>query len=218
MCLQTGIQDGIQYSLPPVRPNFTTFLNVYQPHFLCGSSAIFCIGSGLQAGAPSLDVLTLGRAVGGLGVGALRYALNLFVRRNIGSNGPWTGNTQHVVAALHGRDKSTGTPWFPHGSRTTCDRVRCCIRILDGLSDAEQSVFAVIIPQQFYVYVLQFLVPRPGAFPLPSSSFPVYPSVWDAFFCRHHPGSSFSEEDWMTQWHHSLSLDCALPKRLHAIH
>lgn len=48
-------------------------------HSIFLASAIFCIGSGLQAGAPSLDVLTLGRAVGGLGVGALSMLSPLYM-------------------------------------------------------------------------------------------------------------------------------------------
>ena len=35
--------------------------------------AVFCIGSALQTWAHSLTQITIGRAIGGLGVGALRY-------------------------------------------------------------------------------------------------------------------------------------------------
>ena len=34
---------------------------------------VFCIGSALQTWAQSLTQITIGRAIGGLGVGALRY-------------------------------------------------------------------------------------------------------------------------------------------------
>ena len=37
--------------------------------------AVFCIGSALQTCARSLTQITAGRAIGGLGVGALRYSL-----------------------------------------------------------------------------------------------------------------------------------------------
>ena len=37
--------------------------------------AVFCIGSALQTWARSLTQITAGRAIGGLGVGALRYSL-----------------------------------------------------------------------------------------------------------------------------------------------
>ena len=37
--------------------------------------AVFCIGSALQTWARSLTQITGGRAIGGLGVGALRYSL-----------------------------------------------------------------------------------------------------------------------------------------------
>lgn len=35
-------------------------------------SVIFCVGSGLQASARNFGDLVIGRAIGGLGVGALR--------------------------------------------------------------------------------------------------------------------------------------------------
>jgi len=38
--------------------------------------AVFCIGSALQTWAKSLTQITAGRAIGGLGVGALRYGLD----------------------------------------------------------------------------------------------------------------------------------------------
>jgi MFS family permease len=40
------------------------------------SEVVFCIGSALQTWAQSLTQITCGRAIGGLGVGALRYSLN----------------------------------------------------------------------------------------------------------------------------------------------
>lgn len=45
------------------------------PHRECRSVllAVFCIGSAFQCGAESLLHLIVGRAIGGLGVGALRY-------------------------------------------------------------------------------------------------------------------------------------------------
>ena len=36
--------------------------------------AVFCVGSALQTGAQSLTELTVGRGIGGIGIGALRYA------------------------------------------------------------------------------------------------------------------------------------------------
>ncbi|KAL4079104.1 general substrate transporter [Scleroderma citrinum] len=48
-------------------------------HSIFFASAVFCIGSGLQAGARSLNDLTLGRAVGGLGVGALSMLSPLYM-------------------------------------------------------------------------------------------------------------------------------------------
>lgn len=42
-------------------------------HSIFFASIIFCIGSGLQCGAQSLNDLIIGRAIGGFGVGALRY-------------------------------------------------------------------------------------------------------------------------------------------------
>ena len=41
--------------------------------------AVFCIGSALQTWARSLTQITAGRAIGGLGVGALRYSLTRFL-------------------------------------------------------------------------------------------------------------------------------------------
>ncbi|KAG6330207.1 hypothetical protein ID866_8883 [Astraeus odoratus] len=41
------------------------------------AAVVFCVGSSLQAGAQSLGDLILGRAVGGLGVGALRWVSEL---------------------------------------------------------------------------------------------------------------------------------------------
>ncbi|KAI6115239.1 hypothetical protein EV401DRAFT_86271 [Pisolithus croceorrhizus] len=43
------------------------------------ASLVFCIGSGFQAGAQSLNHLILGRAVGGLGVGALSMLAPLYM-------------------------------------------------------------------------------------------------------------------------------------------
>ena len=41
---------------------------------------VFCIGSGLQVFAQSVQDIIIGRAVGGLGVGALRYSSRVSFR------------------------------------------------------------------------------------------------------------------------------------------
>lgn len=46
---------------------------------ICLASAIFCIGSTIQAAAWSFDALTLGRAIGGVGIGALSMLAPLYI-------------------------------------------------------------------------------------------------------------------------------------------
>ncbi|KAF8845934.1 general substrate transporter [Paxillus ammoniavirescens] len=48
-------------------------------HSIFLASVIFCIGSGLQAGARSLNDLIIGRAIGGFGVGALSMLAPLYM-------------------------------------------------------------------------------------------------------------------------------------------
>jgi MFS family permease len=52
---------------------------VTEPNFETTLSVIFCIGSLLQCLAASINALIIGRAIGGLGVGALRYMALLFI-------------------------------------------------------------------------------------------------------------------------------------------
>lgn len=67
---QIGTQGGMPYFLLPVRLPFPQLIN--SPY--CMLPVIFCIGSGIQTKAQSLGELIVGRAIGGLGVGALRYS------------------------------------------------------------------------------------------------------------------------------------------------
>lgn len=54
----------------------------YHLHLVSGTNlisltAVFCLGSLFQCAAQSLSYLFIGRAIGGIGVGALRYAVNV---------------------------------------------------------------------------------------------------------------------------------------------
>ena len=69
-CWQTEFRGGRLSRLRVVRAVAHVMANFGADRPL---EAVFCIGSALQTWAQSLTQITIGRAIGGLGVGALRY-------------------------------------------------------------------------------------------------------------------------------------------------
>lgn len=63
------------------------------------SLVIFCIGSAAQVCAQSVQDIIIGRAIGGLGVGALRCDPFLLFSANV-----LTSHLQHAFAAVHSRN------------------------------------------------------------------------------------------------------------------
>ena len=69
--LPTVTPGGHLFSLRAVR----TISTLNLPHFMFSELVVFCLGSVFQCAATSLVHIFIGRAVGGIGVGALRYIL-----------------------------------------------------------------------------------------------------------------------------------------------
>jgi MFS family permease len=74
-CSRTGSRGG-----PRLRRPVVSDFNSCRSVLIRYPKAVFCVGSALQTWARSLTQLTGGRAIGGIGVGALRYGLPSFRR------------------------------------------------------------------------------------------------------------------------------------------
>jgi hypothetical protein len=74
-CWQIDTLDDTPFCLPAVRT-----LLIRSHHLTLAYTVVFCIGSGFQCGAQTLTHIIVGRAIGGLGVGALRYINLVLVR------------------------------------------------------------------------------------------------------------------------------------------
>lgn len=101
--------------------------------------AVFCIGSALQTWAHSLTQITAGRAIGGLGVGALRYSLTYLLNVPSKTFDRPSGIllTQHALPLVYGGDQSARTARVVISTGTIfyCSWLRSWI--LDGVFDAE---------------------------------------------------------------------------------
>ena len=130
--MQTITQGDVQLCLLVVRRSFsTTSLKKPLTHGFLFFSVIFCIGSVFQCSALRLTHLFIGRALGGVGVGALRlgrlYLFKFFFKPTL------YNKSQYALSSLHGGNKPSGSTRFTHGSRTTLHRARCRIWVLDRL-------------------------------------------------------------------------------------
>ena len=92
-------------------------------------TAVFCVGSSFQCAAQSLSDIFIGRAIGGIGVGALRYAVNSCFFSLV----PELYPTQHSIPLVHGRDIPSRIARLPHCTRAILYRPRRCPWFLDWL-------------------------------------------------------------------------------------
>jgi MFS family permease len=76
---------------------------------MTGDSVVFCVGSAFQCLANSLFHLIIGRAIGGVGVGALRLVNQCMHSSRIDVKG------KHAMSALSRRDQSSRDPGIAHG-------------------------------------------------------------------------------------------------------
>jgi hypothetical protein len=128
------IPVAIPYSLPVVCSfvpwyfPFIITLNYMLRLFFVSPLVVFTIGSTFQCGAQSISHIFIGRAVGGVGVGALRYDNVLqFIFFSLSTL--W----QHAFPAIHGRNQSTRGPWVAHRTRAILDSIRRGDWVLDGI-------------------------------------------------------------------------------------
>ena len=91
---------------------------------------VFCIGSLLQTIASDVNILTAGRCIGGIGVGALRWRIDSLLL-----NPRLTQVQQYVMSIIYIRDGLSGDAGLSHLSRAIFHRIWRGIGVLGWFRD-----------------------------------------------------------------------------------